>query len=449
MTSGYLIINPVTAQNLRRLALFLAMLMSGGNLIFPRLPLMIGILALCLLCKGITLGVRREMTPIILVLMGVFVVAIIGYEGIDLVAVATRYANFIVGVALLGLYLTEPRDTISKDLLPIFRLMGAQAFLTIVFALFASNLFSPVIVGETIYYTILWVFTYHVTISSDTGLVRPDGFFFEPSAFQIYMNLFLFISLFITRKKSDIFTALASVFMIQSTTGILIGLFLVAAYSSFKFKTSNIVARFLLLAVAPFVVMPLLVIASMNIESKITGEYRGSTWARQYDFYTGLNVIRANPVFGIGFDYERYKTEAQRVGYDSGELAFSSTADRTNSNGLLMLIISIGIPMSLPFLFAIFRQRFFKPGLVFGVLLGLSFMGQAIMLTPFFLMIIFSAMLTTRQPTSQRRFWSGQLTGREGPGRLASPEARHATSFGEARPGQSSVDWQVLRTERE
>ena len=403
MASRYLSINPVTSQNLRRLALFLAMLMSGGNLVFPRLPLMIGILALCLLCKGITLGVRREMAPIGLVLMGVLVVAILGYEGIDLVAVATRYANFIVGIALLGLYLTEPRDTISKDLLPIFRLMGVQAFLTIVLALFASDLFSPRLVEDTVYYTVFWVFTYHVTIASDTGLVRPDGFFFEPSAFQIYMNLFLFISLFITRKRTDIFMALASVVLVQSTVGIVIGLFLVTAYYSLKFKASGLVARFLLLAVAPFVVMPLLVIASMNLESKITGDYRGSTWARQYDFYTGLNVIKANPLFGIGFDYERYKTEARRVGYDAGELDFSATADRTNSNGLLMLLISIGIPMALPFLFAMFRQRFFNPGLVFGVLLGLAFMGQAVMLTPFFLMIIFSAMLSSTKSAALAR----------------------------------------------
>lgn len=197
--------------------------------------------------------------------------------------------------------------------------------------------------------------------------------------------------------------ALASVVLVQSTVGIVIGLFLVTAYYSLKFKASGLVARFLLLAVAPFVVMPLLVIASMNLESKITGDYRGSTWARQYDFYTGLNVIKANPLFGIGFDYERYKTEARRVGYDAGELDFSATADRTNSNGLLMLLISIGIPMALPFLFAMFRQRFFNPGLVFGVLLGLAFMGQAVMLTPFFLMIIFSAMLSSTKSAALAR----------------------------------------------
>lgn len=451
MASRYLTINPVTSQNLRRLALFLAMLMSGGNLIFPRLPLMIAILALCLLCKGPTFGFRREMAPIGLVLLGVFVVTIIGYEGIDLIAVATRYANFIVGGALLGLYISEPRNTISKDILPIFRLMSVQIFLTIVLALFVGSWFTPRNVDDTVYHTIMWVFTYHVTIATDTGLVRPDGFFFEPSAFQIYMNIFLFISLFVTRKRSDILLALASVFMLQSTTGIVIGLFLVAAYYGLKFKTSSLWGRFLILVVAPVVAMPLLVFASINMESKITGDYRGSTWARQYDFYTGLNVIKANPLFGIGFDYERYRIEARRVGYDAGELGFSATADRTNSNGLLMLIISIGIPMSLPFLFALFRQRFFKPSLVFGLLLALSFMGQAVMLTPFFLMLMFSALLSTRQAAHHRRAWLGRVTGRSGSDRAVLPARRSVTSPVASRdlPDRNGADWGRLRPERE
>jgi hypothetical protein len=400
-------------QNLRRAALFLAMLMSGGNLIFPRLPLMVGVLALCVLCKGASLGIRREMAPIALVLMGVFVVAVIGSQGFDLIAVATRYANFIVGAALLGLYLTEPRETLSKDLMPIFRLMSVQIFLTIVLALVAADFFVPWVVNETVYQTIFWIFTYHVTIASDTGLIRPDGFFFEPGAFQVYMNIFLFISLFVLRRRNDILLALASILMLQSTTGILIAVFLVGAYYLVNFKTSGSSGRFVIVILAPIVAAPLLLIASQNLESKLTGEYRGSAWARQYDFFTGINVIRANPFIGIGFDYERYKEEARLVGYDAGELNFEATADRANSNGLLTLLISIGIPMSLPFLFALFRQRFFKPSLVFGVLLTMSFMGEAIMLTPFFLMIIFSAMLNTRSAGAARnwfRFGSRTMT---------------------------------------
>lgn len=449
MAERYLTISPVTSQNLRRLALFLAMLMSGGNLIFPRLPLMVGVLALCLLCKGASFGFRREMAPIGLVLLGVFVVAVIGADGIDLLAVATRYANFIVGLALLGLYVTEPRDTLSKDLLPIFRLMGLQIFLTIVLAIVAGSMFVAIPVNDTIYHTIYWVFTYHVAVDTGTNIVRPNGFFFEPGAFQVYMNIFLFISLFVLRRRNDIILALASVFMLQSTTGILIALFLVAAYYLLNFKGSGTSQRILILVIAPLVAAPLLLIASINLESKFTGSHRGSAWAREYDFYTGLNVIRANPFFGIGFDYDRYKVEARRVGYDAGELDFSSTADRTNSNGLLMLMISIGIPMSLPFLFAMFRQRFFKPAIVFGVLLTLSFLGEAIMLTPFFLMIMFSAMLSSAQSTARRRDWIGIVTGRASPTMAMGPGRRPVASPPNRRDptARSGSDRERFRTE--
>ncbi|MGQ3039870.1 MAG: O-antigen ligase family protein [Brevundimonas sp.] len=425
MAERYLNVSPAAAQNLRRLTLFLAMLMSGGNLIFPRLPLLLMVLGLCVICKGATLGIRREMAPIGLVLLGVFAVAILGSDGVDLVALATRYANFVVGAALLGLYLTEPRDTLSRDLLPIFRLMSVQIFLTIILAFVTPNLFVPSPVNDTVYYTIYWVFTYHHTIVNESGLIRPNGFFFEPGAFQVYMNIFLFMSLFVLRKRNDVILAVVSIFALQSTTGILISVFLIGAYYAINFKTSGMTGRFVIAVVAPIVAVPLIIIGSMNLESKFTGDHRGSAWARQYDFFTGLNVIRANPFLGIGFDYERYKVEARRVGYDAGELDFSSTADRQNSNGLLTLLISIGIPMSLPFLFALFRQRFFKPSLVFGVLLSLSFMGEAIMLTPFFLMIIFSAMLLTPETTARAQAWFGL---RRGQGAWGPPPRGQAAS---------------------
>ncbi|MBI2262599.1 MAG: hypothetical protein HYU62_13155, partial [Caulobacterales bacterium] len=128
----------------------------------------------------------------------------------------------------------------------------------------------------------------------------------------------------------------------------------------------------------------------------------GSSWARTYDFYTGVNVILAHPLVGVGFDDERYKREAARLGYADTRLDYSSTAERSSSNGLIALIASIGIPMSLPFLVAIFRQRFFPKPLLFGMMLVLAFTGEALMLTPFFLMLLFSAMLSRKRAVTTR-----------------------------------------------
>ena len=154
--------------------------------------------------------------------------------------------------------------------------------------------------------------------------------------------------------------------------------------------------------IAPLLAAPLLYVAVDNFTEKTSGDLRGSSLARTYDFYTGVNVILAHPLTGVGFDNERYKREAARLGYADTELGYRSTAERSSSNGLIALIASIGIPMSIPFLVAIFRQRFFPKPLLFGMLLVLSFNGEALVLTPFFLMLLFSAMLSSKRPLTHQ-----------------------------------------------
>lgn len=397
MAARHHMFGPATLQTLRRLAIFFAMLMSGGNLIFPRIPLLILVLGICFLVRGPAFGVKRDMWAIGFLLFGVLAVVTLGSQGVDIVALATRYANFLAGVALLGLYLAEPRDTLIRDLRPIFQLMVVQIIGTVVLALFFGQFFRSALVNDMLYQTIFWVFTFHTNVVDASVLVRPDGFFWEPGVFQIYMNIFLFMSLFVTKRRADVALATVGVLLLQSTTGLLIALMLFGVSFVQGFYRSSSGEKLAAIIVAPLLAVPLLLIAVENFTQKTSGDLRGSSWARTYDLYTGINVILAHPIVGVGFDDERYKREAARLGYAESELDFSSTVDRSTSNGLVALIASIGIPMSLPFLIAIFRQRFFPKPLLFGMLLVLSFVGEALVLTPFFLMLLFSAMLSRKR----------------------------------------------------
>lgn len=394
------VLGPAALQTLRRLAIFFAMLMSGGNLAAPRIPLLILVLGLCFLVRGPSLGVKRDMWAIGFVLFGVLIIAAFGSQGVDIMAIATRYANFIAGVALLGLYLPEPKDTLIRDIRPIFVLMVFQIIGTVLAAIFLPQLFRTALVNDMLYQTVFWVFTYHSSLADAGGLVRPDGFFWEPGVFQIYMNIFLFMSLFVTRRRVDVALAVVAILLLQSTTGLLIMVMLFAVNFVQRFHRAGPGEKLASILVAPLLAAPLLYIAVDNFTEKTSGDLRGSSLARTYDFYTGVNVILAHPLTGVGFDNERYKREAARLGYANTELGYSSTAERSSSNGLVALIASIGIPMSIPFLVAIFRQRFFPKPLLFGMLLVLSFTGEALVLTPFFLMLLFSALLSSRRPVT-------------------------------------------------
>lgn len=93
----------------------------------------------------------------------------------------------------------------------------------------------------------------------------------------------------------------------------------------------------------------------------------------------------------------------------SGALAFDDTLlderiteDRGNTNGVIALVYSVGIPLSLPFLWGLFRQRMLPDRLLVGGLLFVSFMTESIMLTPFFLIFIFSGLLLSPRPSRRR-----------------------------------------------
>lgn len=403
MASPFLKDNPRYFQLGRQAALFIAILMSGGNLIFPRIPLLVLGFALLFLCRGPNLGLRREMWPIGALLLLVMAVVIGSGNANDaIVDLAVRYANFAMAIAYLGLYFTLPADTLAHDLRPILRLMSWQAILTVPAALLLPGLFVSIAVGETNYETLAGILTYHSLLAERGAFVRPDGFFFEPGVFQIYLNIFLFISLFVSRRIWDIGLAVCGVLATQSTVGVSIMSLLIGSAYLARFRTAGRSERVIALAVAPLLAGALLYVVGTNLVEKLTGATRGSAWAREYDFRTGVNMIREHPFVGVGLDPGRYREEARRLGYDGTPLSYADTAERSGSNGLVVLIASLGIPLALPFLIGMFRQRFFPRPLLFGTLLILGFTGEAIILTPFFLMLIFSAMLAGRRVSGHR-----------------------------------------------
>jgi hypothetical protein len=148
---------------------------------------------------------------------------------------------------------------------------------------------------------------------------------------------------------------------------------------------------------AVILIVPLVFVASGNIKQKLTGESQGSFLVRQYDLLTGANVVLENPWLGIGFDYEQYHRAANRLGYADTSLPGQITLDRSNSNGVVFLLYSIGIPLSIPFLIGMFRQVLFPQRILVGILLLLGLMSESIIFTPFFLMIIFSGLLLRRR----------------------------------------------------
>lgn len=377
---------------MRKLILLVAFSISGGLPLFPRDLVLVVLILLCLAHCGWRPEFRRDSWKVYLFLLAFVAVSLIRPGEIRIESIVSRLLHFGAAVLLLQIYLRDSYGRFIDDFAAILRWMSIQAIATVILAAIAPGLFSEVTIGEQTYMTLLYVFNFHSETEALGGLVRPDGFFFEPGVFQIYLNLYLYIALHMMRNMKASALALVAVVATQSTTGILIALILMGAALVRAFREHKGKRRILAVALAVLIAPPLAWVSYANINEKFYGSGQGSSWARAYDFYTGLNIIAAYPALGIGFDVDRYLQASSKLGYAS-ELTIEQEEERTTSNGLLQMFFTIGIPLGGVLLLCIFYQRIFPHRWLIAPLLLMSFSGEALVFTPFFTFILFSALV--------------------------------------------------------
>ena len=394
-----------SARIVRSLMLLMAMLLSGGNVAIPRLlPLAVLLVTIGMIVNP-TKALRPELSRIWLLLATVFVVSLIGAGGLDLESTAVRYANFLAAILVLIVYLDLGRGQMMRDAWPVFIFFGVQAILTPILALTLSGLFTTFLVGETVYSTLGFIFTYHETVGDADflGLRRADGFFFEPGVFQIYLNLFLYTALFHKRNLGMAGLAIGGVMATQSTTGVVIAFMLCALFVLNQLRRMQASSALLFVVSAPFVLAPIAWLTYQNILSKLFGGAAGSATARSFDAQTGMRIVAEHPIFGIGFSHERLSEEFYYWGRSVDTTLGDGALDRTMSNGVIHLAVVVGIPLALVFFYALMRQRLFGHGLIVGGLVLLSMTTEAIVLTPFFLAIIFSGLISSKRKERKHR----------------------------------------------
>lgn len=376
----------------------MSILCSGGNLIIPREPLLVLIIALSLLgTKG---KFKKSLLFVSLFVTIVMLIASFQPRGLG-ISFSIRLVNFLAGLCLLNYFLFYSLEVFKTNLYKLLRFLPFQAILTFLLAKFFPFLFIPVQINGTVYETFGFIFNHHTMLEADALFPRPDGFFYEPGVFQFYLNLCLYFSLFIYRDYLISTLTIIALLTLQSSTGVLILFVQLLAYLLFNRNFAKYLRHWLIkVSIVICVLPPIVYLVKSNIEKKIVGENSGSFLARQYDFLSGINVIINHPYFGIGFDYNNYKSMAGRLSFEGiglDELPASVFDEReTSSNGLIFLFYSIGIPLGLFFLFGMFRQNLLPDKLIVGSILFITLLGEMLVFTPFFLLLIFSGLIFTR-----------------------------------------------------
>jgi hypothetical protein len=377
----------------RRSILFIAMLLSGGLLVLPRLPLLLLMMVLCIAQGRYCFTVRRQMWPVAAVLLCVGLLTILQPFGFDASSLATRFANFMGGWMLLRVYLDSPDNALAEDLAATLKWLALQAVLTVPVAVLLSPLFADVDINGTPYKTFLFIFTHHTLLTGVDMLPRPDGFFYEPGVFQFYLNLYLYVALFVVNRWRNVLLALLAVLSTQSTTGIAIAALQLALYALSHGTSGSTLSRISRSLLVLALLSPVLWLAEANISDKLIGDARGSAWAREYDFFTGLNLISQFLWTGIGFDQSRYLELSGQLAFGDSLLSEDSIGNRSSSNGLIVLFYSVGVPVGSIFLIGLLRQRLLRHRLVVACILVLTLFSEALIFTPFILMFVFSGFL--------------------------------------------------------
>jgi hypothetical protein len=387
------LVNSDIHKSARRFALFLSMLISGGLMVFPREPILLLIILACLKITQMRLSKLRQIWPLLLLLATILVVTLVRPGPVSFASLVSRFTNYLAALLMLQVYLHAPEGALMKDLRVLLFPMVLQAIATVVLAHSMGALFMPVSIGEQGYFTFVGLFNYHITIDGLSSVIRPDGFFFEPGVFQVYLNLYLYLALFAFHNLRRAGLAVLAVLSTQSTTGLLICMILLSTWFIQHVATSTLRRKVAAACLALVLAPPMLYMVHDNITDKLSGTTQGSSWAREYDLFTGLRIVAENPWLGIGFEVDRYLAASGRLGYEGTLLTSSQMQERPTSNGILQLFYSLGIPLALPFLIGIFRQRLFRHRTLIGLWLMLSLFGEALLFTPFFLFVVFSAFL--------------------------------------------------------
>lgn len=306
---------------------------------------------------------------LILKIMAVFMVL----NRLDLRQAAKSYQWLILALAILGMP---------------FYLLGA---------------FDAALVRELIPPTSVWGGAYRITPFHVYGLwnmSRNQGIFWEPGAYQVFLNLGIFLTLFMNKKlmKWRLVILTATLLTTMSTSGYMICALLYLAYVIRNGKREQI-SRMLL---SLFLFVPLAVfIAQSGVITDKFQDGNASFDRRSLDTSSNLELMIEKPLLGWGFQ--------------NNEILMERYSIPDSSNSLLTFGYQFGLPMLLILMIYYYFQLLRPIGGVVQALLvfiGLLivFSTENMLFQPLFIVLMF---LDTRRLQAQEQTERGEVHANE------------------------------------
>lgn len=219
-------------------------------------------------------------------------------------------------------------------------------------------------------------------------MVRNQGAFWEPGVLQIFLNILLFLNLFVVKSKRIIVMAtIIAILTTLSTTGFLVMMILLAIYS-FKLVSRN----FLLLPIVVLFLLGLYSITSININDKVSGSGANSFQVRFFDLVQPMLIVFDNPLTGVGLDDQEYINIRSDIAYNLwlSNIDFDSL-EKGSTNSITFFLATSGIPATILLIWMLYKQTFIKnKKRLFFLLMFFSLMTEPLLLKPFFFIFVIS-----------------------------------------------------------
>lgn len=242
---------------------------------------------------------------------------------------------------------------------------------------------------------IAMAFFYH-KMDSFSFMHRNSGLFWEPGVLQFFMNVLLFLSLFVHKNKPLAFFSVVIIFSTLSTTGFAIMLIQTVYFFYLRLNKRSVVLLPVYLAIAALLAW----LAAMNIGDKLENK---SSSVRMFDFVVGLEMLKERPIVGVGLNSEHFVNEVGRIGGGFQKI-FKISDDELEgkglTNGVLYLLVTLGIPISLALLYLFYIQRALPHGMLFVLILFVTGLSEPIVQTGFYFLFImfgFSTMVGSKR----------------------------------------------------
>lgn len=228
------------------------------------------------------------------------------------------------------------------------------------------------------------------------GMNRIQGFCWEPSCWNLLLDINLVFALFFKEKKSIIIASIIAIVSVMSTTGLLVMTIILALFYLTNMKLKKAIQTSIIFGLFAIFVGP---IVYNNVSEKLSS---GSGNARMGDFAIAEAAMQEHP--WVGIDTENL-TKNMLV-MNAREAAWTSTGDKQGYmeqgmvNSFAALFCEWGAPITLVIFALMFRSPLIedkKLKLLYMVAVLCVLMGSPISKTGFFYMYAFSTFLFKKQ----------------------------------------------------